>query len=37
VQRQASLPAGQHLAGKKQTSDKTTDKLSIEVTGLMVE
>jgi hypothetical protein len=37
VQKQASLPSEQHLAGKKQNSDKTTDQLSMEVTGLMVE
>ncbi|MBS1521864.1 MAG: DUF4920 domain-containing protein [Bacteroidetes bacterium] len=37
AQRQAALTDQQHLAGKKQASDKTTDKLSMEVTGLMVE
>jgi hypothetical protein len=37
AQKQASLPTEQHLAGKKQASDKTTDQLSMEVTGLMVE
>lgn len=37
VQKQSALSNQQHLAGKKQPSDKTTDKLSMEVTGLMVE
>lgn len=37
AQKQAALPNEQHLAGKKQPGDKTTDQLSMEVTGLMVE
>ncbi len=37
VQRQSALTSQQHLAGKKQISDKTTNQLSMEVTGLMVE
>jgi len=36
AQKQATLNQ-QHMAGKKQNSDKTTNQLSIEVTGLMVE
>jgi hypothetical protein len=37
VQRQSALTSQQPLAGQKQASDKTTNKLSIEVSGLMVE
>ena len=37
VQRQSALTSQQPLAGEKQASDKTTNKLSIEVTGIMVE
>jgi len=37
AQRQSALGDQQHLAGKKQPGDKTTNQLSIEVTGLMVE
>ena len=37
AQKQAALTDQQHMAGKKQISDKTTNQLSIEVTGLMVE
>ncbi|HEY9004241.1 MAG TPA: DUF4920 domain-containing protein [Mucilaginibacter sp.] len=37
VQKQSALPTEQHLAGKKQSSNKTTDQLSMEVTGVMVE
>ena len=37
VQKQAALTNQQHLAGKKQPADKTTNQLSMEVSGLMVE
>lgn len=37
VQKQAALTDQQHLAGKKQPGDKTTNQLSMEVSGLMVE
>jgi len=37
VQRQSALTGQQKLAGEKQASDKTTNQLSIEVTGIMVE
>ena len=37
VQKQAALTDQQHLAGKKQPGDKTTNQLSVEVSGLMVE
>ena len=37
AQKQSALSDQQHLAGKKQPGDKTTNQLSIEVTGLMVE
>ena len=37
VQRQSALSSQQPLAGKRQPSDKTTNQLSMEVTGLMVE
>jgi hypothetical protein len=37
AQKQSAMDGKQHLAGKKQTGDKTTNQLSIEVTGLMVE
>lgn len=37
AQRQSALTSQQKLAGEKQASDKTTNQLSMEVTGLMVE
>lgn len=37
AQRQSALTGQQKLAGEKQPGDKTTNQLSIEVTGLMVE
>jgi len=37
AQKQAALTDQQHLAGKKQPGDKTTNQLSMEVSGLMVE
>jgi hypothetical protein len=37
VQRQSALSSQQKLAGKRQPGDKTTNQLSMEVTGLMVE
>ena len=37
VQKQSALTDQQKLAGQKQASDKTTNQLSIEVTGVMVE
>ena len=37
AQKQSALTSQQHMAGKKQPGDKTTNQLSMEVTGLMVE
>ena len=37
AQRQSALDSQQHFAGKKQDGDKTTNKLSFEVSGMMVE
>jgi hypothetical protein len=37
AQKQSALDDQQHLAGKKFAGDKTTNKLSFEVSGLMVE
>lgn len=37
AQKQSALDSQQHLAGKKQPGDKTTNQLSFEATGLMVE
>ena len=37
AQKQSAMDGQQHLAGEKQPGDKTTNQLSMEVTGLMVE
>jgi acyl-CoA-binding protein len=37
AQKQSALDSQQHLAGKKQPGDKTTNQLSFEATGLIVE
>jgi hypothetical protein len=37
AQRQSALSGQQKLAGEKQASDKTNNRLSMEITGLMVE
>lgn len=37
AQKQSALDGQQHFAGDKQPGDKTTNQLSFEVSGLMVE
>ncbi|MBV8388328.1 MAG: DUF4920 domain-containing protein [Mucilaginibacter sp.] len=37
AQKQSAMDNQQHLAGKKQPGDKTTNQLSFEVAGIMVD